>query len=423
MNFDFEKTFHPQKEKMMIPKEFLEELSKELPDNMEYHYDETGHILFAETTEGTEVVYEGLLFKLTNEQKSILGNRKTFNDILTLIDNTQEPVEIVPASNDNTVIVNGKKIPFNRMVLYMPNSLLVEEADKKVYAFRKIEQKIDINLSNNKYSCNITLTRVPVKSIDYMLFKSAIDSVLSLSLKAELPIDTNVPISITIGLKPANAKTVTELVEAISLYNSFVDPNRKDGKVDGKAARFIAETERKIFDPYTELFWNKVLAIEKYTNSSFFVPTDEIDMNTVRFVDELYYSLVNKIPIRKRYKFESLDGNWDEAEAQKLLEEYKEHTIGVVISKYETKDNFFGIPFTFVRTKAGFDIRIDHYMIDNDITHLYIEKNSNSYVVEMLFVDEDEFNGFQKEHNLLEYMKDADSIDVIVERDDSLPVE
>lgn len=106
-----------------------------------------------------------------------------------------------------------------------------------------------------------------------------------------------------------------------------------------------------------------------------------------------------------------------------MLEEYKDHTIGVVLSNYETKDDFFGFPFTFVRTKAGFDIRLDHYMIDNDITHLYIEKNSNSYVVEMLFVDEDEYNGFQKEHNLLEYMKDAESIDVIVERDDSLPVE
>ena len=53
---------------------------------------------------------------------------------------------------------------------------------------------------------------------------------------------------------------------------------------------------------------------------------------------------------------------------------------------------------------------------------VYARGNSNSYVVEMLFIDEEEYNSFQKEHNILEYMKEADSMDVIVERDDGLAV-
>lgn len=420
MNFDFEKNFHPKKEIIIIPKEWLDELNKELPDNMEYHYDENNHVLIAEAIDGEGFKVEGLRFALTKEQESILGNKYSFDDILTLIDNTQEPVEIVPIRSDATVCINGKRVSFNKLVMNMPNGLLIEEPNKKVFAFRKVNQSIEFELSNSRYKQSMVLHRMPVKTIDYILLESSSDSILTISLKADLPFVHDNPVSITIGLKTKNATSISDLVEAISLYNSFVDPSRDDGRINGDEAHLGTVSERKVFDPYTELFWNKVLAIEKITSSSFSVPEGSIDNDTVKLIDELYYSLVKRIPIRKNYKFETLVGEWDEEEIHNLLNTYRDQALGVVFSEEETKDNLFGTSLSFIRTKAGYDIKINGYKVEDNLTHLIIEKNASSYVSELLFSDEAEFNSFQKEHNLLDYMKDAETISVILEKDDDL---
>lgn len=418
MNFDFENIFHPKVDSQIIPKEWVEELNQELPDNMYYAYDDHTDTLYASRQDGADFKIEGLRFALTEEQRSIIGSKASLDDILIYMENSQEPIEIIPSSDDGTVLINGKRIPFNRLTIHMPKEFLLKENNKKVYAVRKVNQSISIHISNSKYDQEIKLKRVPHKSIKEMCLESDENAALKLRLVTDVKPNHNSRIVVTTKLKPSKASSVKELVEAISIYNSFVDPSLNDGLIDGVPSKIIDENNAKTFDPYTEWFWNKVLEIESYLGLSFSIPKKEIDDEIVKIVDYLYYCLVKKIPIRENYKIDSLDGDWSEAEAKHFIETFSGDSFAAFFSADETEIELFSQNFTIIKGQAGFDLQFSSFVVDTGKSKLLVDnKRNNSYVVVLWFKDQKEYYQFQENNDVLAYMQNAESIEVLIQRE------
>lgn len=386
VNFDDVFNDKPQTE-MTVPQELVDLLSSELPEGLRYSRDESGRFVYITSNDSIKI--DGFVFKPTNEQKQIIGDR--LDEILEYLYNAQESMLFEP-EDGNSIYVNGEKLSIDKWVVRPLNPLNYQNG-KLIITPPPFNDAVDWILGSEKYSYVIKVKRIPNKSIDTISFKS--DDNKCLSIK-ECTINKNsnkMTLTITFNLSKAN--TVTEIIEVLSIYNAFIEGK---GRIFGQ--RIESKLQSSDYDKYNDeviAFWDKVSAIEKELKVSFQPPFTEFEYFQVCEIEEVYQNIVNHKPIRKSKAIESISFNWNQ-DIEKKYNNAKNKNLCFFYS-CTTSFTFFSVDIKLPTLVILFNIKFGESRKEEDQFIIPIEHHSDkedSYASTLMFSTDEAANEYQE---------------------------
>ena len=290
------------KAELNLPDRYIDFISSHLPEGLKYIADENGNCTI--NSQGKNIKIGGIKFLPNEEQKSILGDVYSVNDILSYSYNSQQKIEIVLVE-DGYIILNGKKVSIDRLEYNPINPITIMKG--KFYLIpRKLEEHFSLELSDGNYRRKLSISRVPNNSINIIKFQS----------KKNEPLIINYTFNIEIRKMKMNlsfnlnfVKKIKDIVEIVRIYNAFIDGK---GYINDHLIK--VNRDYKAGNKYDEkniLFWEKLLMIEKVIDVEFIPSKENIKYEEMLEVEELYQSLVKKRPFKDKNKINSLSGKWD----------------------------------------------------------------------------------------------------------------
>lgn len=401
MFVDFDKVFSntPQTD-MRIPKVLADQLSSDLPEGLRYVVDEeTNNLTITvcdESKKDYDITVSGLIFTPTDEQKVVLGENYSFDDLMQLSYNSQKPVPFV-LNDSKCVRINGKEIPVERLIEYnplKPDELIISKMCMIPSTFPK---GFSIKIGNNEVALNLSVRRIPNNSVNVFAFES--DQTKCLSIKYFID-SKNSSLSLTINISIKNATTVKEIIDSIKIYNLFVEGK---GCMNNVPIHSKLITENiSMFDGSILEYWNKVYMLEMKLGTSFMPPFTDLSYDCVYLIEELYQNIINLTPIREDRRITSITSKWDFS---------KEHAITDSLGKpvyFEADGNteveLFGqkliIPCLMGIFNAIFT-KCEKNDLSGECT-IYFEDASEEkrmYVSTLHFVDTESMNEYRKDIN------------------------
>lgn len=300
---NFNKVFNNKPQTQIpVPTALVDYLSKSLPDGVKYTLDDKGNCIIA--AENKQLLIEGFIFKPNKEQKKILGKNFSHKDVMNYVYNSQKPIAL-ELKKEGYITINGEELPISKMA-FNPLNPIEYISGTFFMSPPKFPDPFSITVSCDRYQRNIIISRVPNNSINIIAYQSENNSPLFI----EYFIDTsNDNIKMNIELKLIHAKTIRDLVESAIIYNAFLDGK---GLLMGTPLDAIIDNiNANRFDEKSAIFWEKVLKVEEILNTNFIPPQEDVDSQTMYLVEQLYQSLVNKVPTRDTEVITSVDGTWN----------------------------------------------------------------------------------------------------------------
>lgn len=302
MYYDFDKVFSDKRQTgLPIPEAMIDHLNEQLPSGLHYVMDE--HCLHVEPVNGAPLRFGGVSFNPTEEQKAILGDTYTEKDVLAFSYNAQERIPL-RLDRDGLIIINDKELPLSMMIQSPHNP--VSFIDGALYILpEEFDPPFTLCVGSDKYKQTLMIKRVPNKSVHIWAFEADESKPLIISYQLDTKKNT---MSMNISFNLAAAHTIRDYVEAIAIYNAFIEGK---GYIGGVAfpSRLVGEQARK-FNDESLSFWEKVLQIETLLDVSFIPPHEDVEFDTICNVEQLYQNLIKQVPIRDTNKIDSIDGNW-----------------------------------------------------------------------------------------------------------------
>ncbi|MGN0520353.1 MAG: abortive infection system toxin AbiGii family protein [Candidatus Fimenecus sp.] len=394
MFVDFNRVFKnkPQTE-IAVPQALVNYLNQSLPKGVKYTVDEYGNCVI--TSEAESYTIGGFIFQLTEEQKKELGKNYTQKDVANYFYNLQKPIPLT-LSKEGFILLNGEEFPIDKMY-YNPLAPIKYVSGSFCLFPHKFPEPFHIKIGCDKYERDMEIARVPNDSVTVAAFESKTDEPLFIKYFFD---EKTKKLSLSISLNLRNAKSIRDIVESISIYNAFLDG--KGFLVGRPLDSKITNDTAKRFDKNSIDFWEKVLAIEEVLEVAFCPPQENIDMDTVCLVEQLFQNLVLKTPIRDRHIINSIDIDppfaKSEAEIKKI--------IGVPM--YFEFDATFKMQL-FGRTKqlpsliGVFNAVLSDYKVKGKKHKLILDNESKEkqrYTVILCFKNEEELKKFKEmDHN------------------------
>lgn len=305
MFVDFNKVFKDKPQtQMAIPQPLVDYMNRSLPEGIRYVADENGNCEI--TSETGSFSIGGFVFEPTEKQLKILGKNYTQQDVLSYFYNSQKAIPLT-LKKEGYILLNGVEFPIEKVSFnpHVPIDLKYVEKSFWLYP-SKFPEAFPVKMGSDKYEREILISRVPNESISIMAFESSCDE----PLKVQYFINENKKsITMNLSLNLVKANTVFDLVQATSIYNAFIDG--KGTLLGHSFGAGLVDTNVKKFDDKSISFWERVLDIERILEVQFYPPQDNVDTDDIYLVEQLYQSLVNKIPTRDNQRINSLDGKWD----------------------------------------------------------------------------------------------------------------
>lgn len=378
---DFDKIFNGDKNReFKVPEKYLNYLSKQLPDGMSYNSDGKGNCFIS--SEGQQYTIGGLKFKLTKEQKKIIKSDRP-DDIMKYSYNSQECIEIVPV-NGNKVILNGSEISIEKISF---NFFSRNDSGKFFMIPPKFDFNINFCLSDEEYSRELNVVRVPNKSIDVETYESNIAESLSINFSYNT---TTSKLTFNVKYNIVNAKSISDIIESVSLYNSLIE-----GKATIQGYP-LGKVSAKKYNEVSVDFWKKMVELEKILHISFDTPKQNLEDVDIYVVEELYRSLVLKLPFRDRIKINDIDaeGEFDESIYDLIGKElfFKFNST----FKYELLGRCIELPYI----SLVFNSKLKDIKSNGKTYKLFFENSDDKskirYISKMYFLTNNELNEFNK---------------------------
>lgn len=306
MFVDFNRVFkEKQQTHITIPQPLVDYMNKSLPKGVKYDVNENGDCIV--TGNGKEPLsIGGFVFNPTDEQKKILGENYTQQDVFSYFYNSQKAVPLT-LKKEGYIVLNGEEFPIEKMSFNLFTSVNVKYVEKCFWLSpAEFPEAFPIKIGCKNYERKIFISRVPNESVSIMAFESSCGEPLRVQYFID---EKQKKITMTLSLNLTEAQTVLDLVQATSIYNAFIDGEATflgypfgSGLVNGNV---------KKFDDKSIAFWERVLEIERILEVKFYPPQDDVAVEDMYLVEQLYQSLVNKVPTRDREKINSVDGKWN----------------------------------------------------------------------------------------------------------------
>lgn len=394
MFFDFDNAFNEKPgNSIKIPDALIAYLSKDLPDGLKYVTDSKGYCFIS--SESKKVTLSGFNFKLTESQKENLGNKFTPKDVLKYFYNSQKPIPLT-LDKEGFITVNGKEIAIEKLT-YNPYNPIAYVSGTLFAKPSEFPPPFTVTVGNNEYCRDLVISRIPYESLHTIAFGSKNDSSLQIKLFLnELTQD----MTLTISIELIYANTVHEIVESISIYNSYLDGK---GFLCGYPMEWNLNDNTQIkFDENSLLFWKKVLSLEECLGVEFTPPKKDIDFYTMCIVEQLYQNLVNEVPIRTSEKIDSLSGKGKIKDGNSIYD-----SIGKpLFCEFESNLSFnlFGKELKLPSMVCIFNAVLSNIKNEDKEYTLSFSNESlekETYMVVMCFKTQDLLNEYKKNHDKL----------------------
>ena len=306
MFVDFDKVFNntPQTD-LKIPQALADQLSSNLQDGLVYEIDSKTNTLFIspDGNEDSKLTINGMLLEPTKEQKELLGESFSIDDIMKLSYNSQQPIPIRFNDNKN-VNINGEEIPIEMLEYnpFKPDNLWINSA----YIFpEEFPEAFSLSIGCDSISIDLSIKRIPNNSLTTMAFESDQNKCLILKYFYD---PTNNNLSMTLNISIDKSKSVKEIVEAIEIYNAFIDGK---GRLSNSLIKTHLNTANATkYDEKALLFWKKVLKLEEKLNVHFDPNCVDLTYENVCDIEETYQSIINTNPIRHHSNINSIESKW-----------------------------------------------------------------------------------------------------------------
>lgn len=302
--FNFNKTFkNTTRTGSVLPKEYVDYLSKSAPQGTKYIPDTNGYVILTPTGDSTSI--SGFTFDPSLEQKHDLGDTFSPNDLLNYIYNSQQPMKI-KLLKPGMLVINGAEFPVEK-IAYMPRrDIVYGEGIVEVFP-QPFPGPFDVVISNSQYSVSLKVMRKPNRSISEELYESAEDSILSLRFIINRADET---VKMTLNFAFSKAKTVREVVECMSIVNSW---GKGESIINGRPFPYQpVDDQANLPNETTVVFWEKVLAVESSLGEHFDIPEKAPSMETISAVEMLFQGLVNLTPVICKEQIDSVTSEVDE---------------------------------------------------------------------------------------------------------------
>ena len=303
MLLDFDKVFNdvPQTE-LQIPEALVTYLSKQLPDGLKYALDKNG--IHVETKGKEPIRLSGFICEPSDEQRAILGEDYTAQDVMDFSYNAQEPIPL-KMKRDGYILLNDQEYPIERLRYNPHNPIKYIEGSAFVYP-APFGEPFELVIGCEEYQRKIRVKRIPHRSVHTLAFETVGESPLFVSYCLN-EMEQKMTMSMSIDL--SYAPTIRDYVECISIYNAFLEGK---GTFVGKpiTTKLLTQHIRK-FDERSLSFWKKVLEIEGVLDIKFTPPREDIDLDSACSIELLYQNLIHQIPIRDTNKIDTIDGQWN----------------------------------------------------------------------------------------------------------------
>ena len=388
MFVDFNRVFNESDmEKTNLPVALVKYLSSELPDGLRYMADENGycHIM----SESASLTIGGFQFDLSEDQKKILGDNATLDDVLKYSYNSQRtiPLNLI---KPGMIILNGQEVPIEKMS-YNPYNPI--KGTKHLFFAEppKFSGSFQVSIGGNGYETVLDVARVPNESVNVSKYESKDDKPLKIVYYLN-EVDKSTNLTMTAQLK--NAETVQELLETMQIYNAYISGKGNMCGIDLKEISNIKN--RKRFNSKTIKFWEKVLKLEQLLRVEFVLPYDDITYNTACEVEQLYQNLIMNKPIRDNRQIESLKSGCEVNNEEQI----KNSIGGLLMFQFEGTQEFnlFGVKRTLPCFVCIFNAKLKDYYRENDKFKLMIEDKSSDepmFSSTLCFADEEKLALFK----------------------------
>lgn len=356
MSIDFNKVFKEKKPtEHSIPPALVEYFNRSLPQGLKYNVDNNGNFVLTFESESN---LGGFKFDPTIEQKKVIGEQYTINDILSYCENSQQPIPL-KLDKEGFILVNGTEFPISKLAFNLYKSLKYKFGTLYLYP-NKLPKPFSVSLGYENYEINIIVKRVPNNSVSIAAFESNKNDIIYVKYFVDLK---NKTISFNMTINISKAKTIKDVVAAMSIYNAFIDGK---GTFNNQSFNIQLDTNIiKKIDLKIIKFWEKVLKIEEILDVSFVPQHENIDLELVYLVEQLYQNLINHRPVRDTNIVDSIETEWELTNPNQNIDDI----IGKhIVFQFEATENFelFGIELHLHAIAGIFDSVIKEYTLMKD---------------------------------------------------------
>lgn len=412
MFIDFNKTFGeiPQSQNK-VPQVLIDEMNKSLRDDLRSHFqfialDNGTCVLHPLDSSNKEVTIRGLSYDFTEEQKHILGAKPSSNDIAFYLYNSQDKIKLLPIEED-IIILNNTRLPLSHFCQIPLQGINCNVSEISMSFPKTKNVELPITIGTSTLERDLKIKRIPNKSLSELKFESDPEDSLYIFITYNTKTQKS---NFTLKNKLNKAKSVKELCDNFTIYDAYLNG---DGYFMGQPIEGHLELDKDSqWANEAAIFWNKVLKIEEVLDVNFSLP-DSIENEDVYLVEELYQSLINKVPIQARYSFTSLTGQWKALNDDLSYEELKGTPLTLNLTTINNIDLFNISKKLPVLTVISNALIINTKTNNNETTIYLDENNPNQFNAIQYFKNNEELEEYRSTHNLDHFLSAPSLVELL----------
>lgn len=356
---DFEKAFKDETIDKKIPIEILSYLSRELPDGLKY--EDAGEGLCVLEPNADEIKLE--INVPTDLPEDFKPN--TINDLMEYIYRTQQILEVNPDKEGN-ITINDKKIKIEEFTKYP----LVEKEAVNLKLYLKPDpfpDPFNIKIEGNGIIKDMLMQRQPYKSMDKRKFESIENKVIKLSYIID---EKNNSMNLNLKISVENSDNITNIIEALKIYQSFLDKTIKIAGSEMKNGTITSSTDNNKKNGMKETieFWTKILDLEKKMEVKF-IPEFPLNREDILWFEKLYRSFIEDLPYKEYANIDSLTIPKNE----ETIDEFTAGTKDIALLFTQRMNlTIWGVDLELYNTVGVFDFKISERKLNKDNNSEYI---------------------------------------------------
>ena len=295
-----------------LPQEVLEELNKDLPENLIYFQDENGRYCVVPKPDRKEKLMKlTTRFDLDQEKDSVLIKRLRVIPCEKWAEyfyRTQKsiPVKEVKIGNDEQLIpleqtvgnpLSDEKVTLNDCKMFP------EKFPKPVHMIFESEEGVRVSIAFQQVPYD-SLSEIKIQNIDFPALKIELYVYAPLTEGCEKTARTseNNPVCVNYSVTPTNASSATMALDALRIFKGlFTGKTKVNGQVIVSASNQAEFDPQRIEDAF--LFWETAVKLEKILGVDF-VPDSEFPVEEAKLFSELAACLLEKKKIVWKHPFD-----------------------------------------------------------------------------------------------------------------------
>ncbi len=388
------------------PQAVIDSISQELPEGFYYIHSHDGYCMI-DAPKGLNIQSGTVL--LSDEDKAILPDNYTIEDILKYSYNVQKEITLLP-NEDGCFMVNGSYVRAVDFVKAPMRDIDFINAQLRIVP-PKFPEPFDLEISGNEHTQKLHINRVPNRNLNVEKYESDGSTVIKVWFTIDPTLATPFTFNITVNMK--RAKTVREAISAYYIYNAFADGK---GYIGGNPLSIKDHTPFEKVPVEVIRLAEKLSQLEEYLDVQFDF-SKGVTIADAKTADELYRSIIEKKPFKRFKTFDTLSGKGHFITASEQGE-YINTAIAFEFSESK-HTSLLNANFTCRAINCIFNAVIASFSANGDeetgdfVIHLTTAPGEKMYESVQYFISEDQLDAFRENKEHITILRDATEISAL----------